>query len=263
MKQLDMVGMGNRIRKLREKKHLSQEALGEKLHVSGKNVSKWELGKGLITTDVLVAMAELFGTDLTWITIGGEMNNTEMERYAKLYEEGTHLEDKVLFNKDGLNQIYFRGCIYDYGENNSYAMYGELTFYLNLEDNALNYPAIFAQGAESITYHDPHDHSIRENFVTFEELMKAEIDRDRSNDDAVVRTFAQGMFFRMWDQIFYNICNFSDEKLEKICFEDVQDVGFDYPDWAIWTTIDTALELLERLFERHKDAIVRTVKMNR
>ena len=43
---MDRYVTGSVIRKLREDKKLTQEELADKIHVTGKAVSKWETGQG-------------------------------------------------------------------------------------------------------------------------------------------------------------------------------------------------------------------------
>ena len=56
--------LGEKIRTLRKKAGLSQEALAEKLGVSRQAVSKWENDNGMPETEKLIAMAKLFDTSL-------------------------------------------------------------------------------------------------------------------------------------------------------------------------------------------------------
>ena len=53
--------LGEKIRTLRKKAGLSQEALAEKLGVSRQAVSKWETGTADPSTSNLLALAKLFG----------------------------------------------------------------------------------------------------------------------------------------------------------------------------------------------------------
>lgn len=56
--------LGEKIRTLRKKAGLSQEALAEKLGVSRQAVSKWENDNGMPETEKLITMAKLFDTSL-------------------------------------------------------------------------------------------------------------------------------------------------------------------------------------------------------
>ena len=49
------------IKELREKYHLTQAELAEKLNISDKTVSKWETAKGYPDISLLEPIAEVFG----------------------------------------------------------------------------------------------------------------------------------------------------------------------------------------------------------
>ena len=66
---------GTVIRNLREGKGLTQEALAEKLHVSGKAVSKWETGQGLPDISLLEPLSEALGISLIELMNGEPIKN--------------------------------------------------------------------------------------------------------------------------------------------------------------------------------------------
>lgn len=47
----------------RESRGLTQKQLGERLGVTDMTISRWELGRSLLNTDVLAAMAEALGIE--------------------------------------------------------------------------------------------------------------------------------------------------------------------------------------------------------
>ncbi len=55
-----MMTLGQRIQSFRKEAGLSQEALGEALHVSRQAVSKWEGDGGVPELDTLILMSRLF-----------------------------------------------------------------------------------------------------------------------------------------------------------------------------------------------------------
>lgn len=63
------------IKELREKKHLTQAELAEKLCVSDKTVSKWETGKGYPDISLLEPIAEVFDVSVTELMTGNAVNN--------------------------------------------------------------------------------------------------------------------------------------------------------------------------------------------
>ena len=66
------------IKKLREKHHLTQAELAEKLSVSDKTVSKWETGKGYPDISLLEPLASVFRVSVTELISGNAVNNTNI-----------------------------------------------------------------------------------------------------------------------------------------------------------------------------------------
>lgn len=66
---------GAAIRRLREARGLTQEALAEELFVSGKTVSKWETGRGLPDVTLLEPLAAALGISVIELFSGGEIRN--------------------------------------------------------------------------------------------------------------------------------------------------------------------------------------------
>ena len=64
--------LGERIRALRMRQSLSQEALAEKLEVSRQSVSKWETDGAIPDLDKLVKLSEVFAVTLDELVRGGE-----------------------------------------------------------------------------------------------------------------------------------------------------------------------------------------------
>ena len=56
------MNFGETLQSLRKKQGLTQEALGEKLHVTRQTVSNWETGKNYPELELLVALSDLFDT---------------------------------------------------------------------------------------------------------------------------------------------------------------------------------------------------------
>ena len=63
------------IKELREKQHLTQAELAEKLNVSDKTVSKWETAKGYPDISLLEPIAKVFGISITELISGNAVNN--------------------------------------------------------------------------------------------------------------------------------------------------------------------------------------------
>ena len=61
---MDRYVTGAVIRKLREKKKITQEELADMIHVSGKAVSKWETGQGFPDISLLEPLAKALDISL-------------------------------------------------------------------------------------------------------------------------------------------------------------------------------------------------------
>ena len=69
---MDMNKVGNQILILRKQKGLTQSELGDRLCVSYQSVSKWERGETLPDTAILPDLAQVLGTTIDFILLGGE-----------------------------------------------------------------------------------------------------------------------------------------------------------------------------------------------
>ena len=66
------------IKELREKYHLTQAQLAQKLSVSDKTVSKWETAKGYPDISLLEAIAKVFGISITELIAGNTISNVNV-----------------------------------------------------------------------------------------------------------------------------------------------------------------------------------------
>ena len=69
---------GKIIKELREKLHLTQVELAEKINVSDKTVSKWETGKGYPDISLLEPIANAFGISVTELISGNAVSNVNL-----------------------------------------------------------------------------------------------------------------------------------------------------------------------------------------
>ena len=69
---------GTVIRELREKNHLTQAELAEKLSVSDKTISKWETAKGYPDISLLEPIAKIFHISITELISGNAVNNANV-----------------------------------------------------------------------------------------------------------------------------------------------------------------------------------------
>ncbi len=63
------------IRRLREAKRLTQEELAERIHVSGKAVSKWETGQGFPDISLIEPLAAALGISVIELLSGEDVRN--------------------------------------------------------------------------------------------------------------------------------------------------------------------------------------------
>ncbi len=73
---MDRYVTGAVIKRLRENKKLTQEELAERLHVSGKAVSKWERGQGFPDICLLEPLADALGISVIELLSGEDIRNT-------------------------------------------------------------------------------------------------------------------------------------------------------------------------------------------
>ncbi|MBQ8803146.1 MAG: helix-turn-helix domain-containing protein [Tyzzerella sp.] len=66
------------IRELREKNHLTQSELAERLCVSDKTISKWETAKGYPDISLLEPIAKVFGVSITELISGNAVSNVNV-----------------------------------------------------------------------------------------------------------------------------------------------------------------------------------------
>ena len=72
---MDRYVTGGVIRRMREARGLTQEALAEKLHVSSKAVSKWETGRGFPDVSLLEPLAGALGLSVLELLSGADVQN--------------------------------------------------------------------------------------------------------------------------------------------------------------------------------------------
>ena len=73
---MDRYVTGAVIRKLREKKKMTQEELAEKIYVSSKAVSKWETGQGFPDISLLEPLAKALDISVIELLSGEDIRNT-------------------------------------------------------------------------------------------------------------------------------------------------------------------------------------------
>lgn len=80
---MDMSKMGAFLQALRKEQGLTQEQLGEKLHISGKTISRWETGTYMPPVEMLLALSELYGVSMNELVAGERLTPEELPGKAE------------------------------------------------------------------------------------------------------------------------------------------------------------------------------------
>ena len=80
---MDMTKTGAFLQDLRKEHGLTQDQLGEKLHVSGKTVSRWETGTYMPPVDALMALSELYGLTINELVAGERLTPETLPAQAE------------------------------------------------------------------------------------------------------------------------------------------------------------------------------------
>ena len=75
---MDMSKMGAFLQMLRKEQGLTQEQLGEKLHISSKTISRWETGTYMPPVEMLLALSELYGVSMNELVAGERLTPEEL-----------------------------------------------------------------------------------------------------------------------------------------------------------------------------------------
>ena len=88
--------VGKFIKELRMEQHLSQEKLGEIVHVTRQAVSTWETGKSIPDSSVLVELSDLFKVSINEILAGERNAKEDLQEIAlKLVDENNQKKSKM------------------------------------------------------------------------------------------------------------------------------------------------------------------------
>lgn len=77
---MDYEKIGKFIATLRKENKLTQEELSKKLFTSRENISRWENGKNMPTTETLVHLGEIFNVSVNELIAGERRNNSNEEK---------------------------------------------------------------------------------------------------------------------------------------------------------------------------------------
>jgi len=109
--------IGNFICELRKSKKLSQTDLGIKLNITNKAVSRWETGRGLPDSSLLLPLAKELGVTVDEI-LRGELVTSEAEltaeesSYTKISDKSTRIQKQnVLLDYKGIKKQLLRDSL--------------------------------------------------------------------------------------------------------------------------------------------------------
>lgn len=93
---MDMTKMGTFLQTLRREHGLTQEQLGQKLHISSKTISRWETGTYMPPVEMLLALSELYGVSMNELVAGERLTPEELPVRAEV-NLAVALKDHDLF----------------------------------------------------------------------------------------------------------------------------------------------------------------------
>ena len=79
---MEQLKVGKFIAILRKENGLTQEALGEKLGVTNKTISRWETGVYMPDIEMMKVLSELFSVSINELLCGTRLNNEELREQA-------------------------------------------------------------------------------------------------------------------------------------------------------------------------------------
>ena len=81
---MNQTGIGEFIAKCRKEKKLTQAQLAEKMNITDRAVSKWETGKSMPDSSIMLELCEILGITVNELLSGGKI---DMESYEKKADE--------------------------------------------------------------------------------------------------------------------------------------------------------------------------------
>lgn len=75
--------LGEKLRRLRIARQLSQEQLADKLQVSRQAISKWELGESIPDTENLILLSKFYGVSIDYLLLNELNISSELETKKK------------------------------------------------------------------------------------------------------------------------------------------------------------------------------------
>ena len=84
---MNQTEIGKFIAKCRKEKKLTQAQLAEKLNITDRAVSKWEMGKNMPDTSIMLELCEILGITVNELLSGEKIDMENYEKYEKKVDE--------------------------------------------------------------------------------------------------------------------------------------------------------------------------------
>lgn len=84
---MNQTEIGKFIAKCRKEKKLTQMQLAEKLNITDRAVSKWEMGKNMPDTSIMLELCEILGITVNELLSGEKIDMENYEKYEKKVDE--------------------------------------------------------------------------------------------------------------------------------------------------------------------------------
>lgn len=100
---MDLMKIGNFITEKRKQKELTQQELADMLHLSNRTISKWECGKGIPDSAIMVELCRVLGISVNELLAGEQLSNDNYKTKAEenvlaLINEPDVKQRKALFS---------------------------------------------------------------------------------------------------------------------------------------------------------------------
>lgn len=115
--------LGERIKKFRTAKGMSQDELAEKINVSRQAITKWENDKGVPDIDNLIKLSRIMGITLDELVIGDENNQEESKKEGNLLLSVNNVK-KVYMSKHNVSTLALNGVSFSVKEQEMIAIMG-------------------------------------------------------------------------------------------------------------------------------------------
>ena len=97
------IAIGQRIRKIREEKSMTQKKLAEKVMVSPSSITRLESGQTMVSVFTIIKIAEVFNTSISFLLSGDEddLNKSDILEIAKKLDRCTTEQREILLQSFG------------------------------------------------------------------------------------------------------------------------------------------------------------------